>query len=65
MYWNFDVYLVTKQWAIFLIVSIAIGVFLYLSAHRQGSKKETSSAIRRDHIQGGSKGVSRKSPKRE
>jgi len=65
VYWNFDVYLVTKQWAMFLIVSIAIAVFLYVNAHQQRSKKENSSAIRRDHIQGGSKGVSRKSPKRE
>ncbi len=54
----------TKQWAIFLIVSIAIAVFLYVNGHRR-TKKESSSAIRHDHIQGGSKGTSRKSPKRE
>jgi len=56
---------VTKQWAIFLILSIAIGVFLYVNRSRQRSKKETSSAIRHDHLQGGNKGITRKSPKRE
>ncbi len=58
-------YLVAKQWAVFLIISITIAIFLYVNGPRRQNKKETSSAIRHDHIQGGSKGISRKSPKRE
>lgn len=57
--------LVTKQWAIFLAVSIAIAVFLYISAQRRRSKKSARSTIGRDHVQGGSKRVPQKLPKRD
>ena len=55
----------TKQWAMFLILSLAIAVFLYVSAQKRRNKKETSSAIRHDNVQGGPKGISRKPPKRD
>jgi hypothetical protein len=61
----FEFNLVSKQWAMFLIVSIAIGIFLYINGRRQQDKKSSSSAIRHDNVQGGSKGVARKSPKRD
>jgi hypothetical protein len=51
--------LVTKQWVAFLLVSIAIAVFLYMSRQRRSSTKGFSSAVRGDHIQGGSKGTSK------
>lgn len=37
----------------FLIVSLAIGIYLYVNGRRQTSEKRSSSAIRNDHIQGG------------
>ncbi len=55
----------SKEWAMFFILSIAIAIFLYVSARQRRNTKETSSAIRHDHVQGGNKGISRKSPKRE
>ncbi|CAF1290653.1 unnamed protein product [Rotaria sp. Silwood1] len=64
--WSFIFQFLMKQWAVFLFLSIAIAVFLYISARKRRNKKQTSSAIRRDHIQGGNKRGSRKSPnKRE
>ena len=37
-------------------------MYLYMNARQRRNKKQTSSGIRRDHIQGG---ASRKSPKRD
>jgi hypothetical protein len=62
---SFEFNLVSKEWAMFFILSIAIAIFLYVSARQRRNTKETSSAIRHDHVQGGNKGISRKSPKRE
>ncbi|CAF1290706.1 unnamed protein product [Rotaria magnacalcarata] len=53
---------VTKRWAIFLLLSIAIIIFLYINAQRRRNKKEIKSAIRRDHVQSGNKTISRKLP---
>lgn len=57
----FVIYLATKQWVLFLIFSIAVGVFLYVSARKRRSEK----AIGSNRFQGASKGITRKSPKRE
>ncbi len=65
IWFYFQFNLASKKWAIFLILSIAIGVYLYINGRRGRDKKDKSSAIRHDHIQPGSKGVSRQSPKRE
>ncbi|CAF3079045.1 unnamed protein product [Rotaria socialis] len=55
---------VTKQWAIFLLLLIAIIISLYINAQRRRrrNKKEIKSGIRRDHVQSGNKTISLKSP---
>jgi len=63
--WSYIFQILAKQWTIFLVLSIAIAIFLYVNARRRRNKKETSSAIRHDHTQGGSKGISRKSPNKQ
>ena len=55
--------LVSQQWAVFLIISLAVAAFLYISARQQRMEKRTTSSIRNDHIQSGNSGqaISRKS----
>jgi hypothetical protein len=50
--------LVSQQWVVFILLSIAIAVYLYINGRRREKKNDASSAIRRDNIQGGSKGKS-------
>ena len=61
---HFLMNLVTKQWVAFLLISIGIAVFLYVSRQRRRNTESIGSAIRHDHVQGGSKGASRPSPKK-
>ncbi|CAF1069350.1 unnamed protein product [Rotaria sordida] len=63
--WSYAFQLLTKQWAIFLLLSIGIALFLYVSAQRRRRNKQdkTGSQIRHDHIQGGNKRNLRKDNK--
>ncbi|CAF2968644.1 unnamed protein product [Rotaria sp. Silwood2] len=58
--WSFIFQILMKQWVIFLLLSIAIAIFLYLNARQRRNKKQISSTIRHDHVQGGNKEISRK-----
>lgn len=64
--WSYIIEYATKQWVMFLIFSIVVGVFLYVSAKKQRRKdNQGRESIRQDHIQGGTQGVSRRSLKRD
>ncbi|CAF1332899.1 unnamed protein product [Adineta steineri] len=49
--WSYIFEIVAKQWTVFLVLSIGIAVFLYMSRKKRTVRKDLSSAIKRDHAQ--------------